>query len=364
MTITARPLELIKLALITTLVALAGAFVALALGIELPPFMLPALGAVSLAEAAVLSQNDLQRGVIETFILNSGILDRAPTKEIEGNAYAYNREQALPGVEFRAVNSAYAESTGAVAQATETLVILGGDADVDTYIIKTRSNLNDQKGTQTALKVKAAAFKLQDTFINGDVAVDANSFDGLKKRLTGAQVITAGANGLPVIGASSNDRHAFLDQVDALLAAVPGIDGNNGALYMNDLVKAKLMGSARREHIATTDIDDFGKTVDRYRGIPLVDVGTKADGTRIIPQTETQGGAGATASSIYAVKFGEDEADGATTILYNGPEQVFDVRDLGELQAKPAERVRIEGFLGLALFSGKAAARLQGVLAS
>jgi hypothetical protein len=321
------------------------------------------VAAITLVEAAKLSQTELQRGVVETFILESYILDRAPLKQIEGNAYGYNEEGALPGVEFRAVNAAYTESTGTVNQKTETLVILGGDADVDTYIIRTRSNLNDQKATQTALKVKAASYKLQDTFINGDVAVDANAFDGLKKRLTGGQVITAGANGLAIIGADSAARHAFLDKVDELIATVPGLTGDNGALYMNDLVKAKLMGSARREHIATTSVDDFGKTTDRYRGIPLIDVGSKADGTRIIPQTETQGGS-SVASSIYAAKFGQDEADRAVTMLYNGPEAVFDVRDLGELQTKPSERVRIEGFVGMALFGGKAAGRLQGVLAS
>jgi hypothetical protein len=74
----------------------------------------------------------------------------------------------------------------------------------------------------------------------------------------------------------------------------------------------------------------------------MVDIGTKADGTRILPQTETQGTA-VDASSIYLVKFGADEAERAVTVIYNGPPTVFDVRDLGELQAKPSERVRIEG---------------------
>lgn len=318
--------------------------------------------ALTLAEAAKLSETDLQAGVVETFIMESSVLDRALLKSIEGNAYAYNEEGTLPAVEFRAVNAAYAEATGTVNQKSETLVILGGDADVDTFIIKTRGNVNDQKATQTALKVKAATYKFQDTLINGDIAVDANSFDGLKKRLVGGQVITTATNGLPIIGADSNARHTFLDTIDALLAAVPGLDGSNGGLYMNDLVKAKLLGSARRETLSTTTRDDFGKTIERYRDIPILDIGTKADGTRILPQTETVG-TSTDCSSIYAVKFGSDEAERAITVLYNGPSSVFDVRDLGELQAKPSERVRIEGFLGLAAFGGKAAARLQGVRA-
>lgn len=313
--------------------------------------------ALTLSEAAKLSNTDLQRGVIETFILESAVLDRAQFLTIQGNAYAYNEEASLPGVEFRAVNSAYTESTGTFNQKTESLVILGGDADVDTFLVQTRGNLNDQRAIQTRAKVKASVYKFQDTFINGDTAVDANSFDGLKKRLTGNQVISAGTNGIPVIGSSDNDRYAFLDKLDELIAAVgaPGPD----ALYMNRSVRQKILSSARRlTTAAQTDRDEFGRTITTYNGIPLLDIGTTAAGAQIIPQTETQGSSNV-ASSIYAVKFGSDESDGAVTALTNGGIQV---KDLGEIDAKPVYRTRIEFFCGMAVFSGKAAARLTGVL--
>jgi hypothetical protein len=309
--------------------------------------------ALTLAQAAKLSQTDLQRGVVETFLQESVILDRIPLKEIEGNAYAYNEEAALPGVEFRAVNSAYAESTGTFNQKTEALVILGGDADVDTFIAKTRSNLNDQRAEQDRMKVKAASMRFQDAFINGDVAVDANSFDGLKKRLTGSQVLDAGENGLAVIGASSADRHTFFDKLDELLAAVKG---GAEVLYMNNLVKSWLRSAARREGFHSADRDEFGRLVDFYNGIPMLDLGETAAGERIIPQTEKQGAKEGT-SSIYAVRYGSDEGDRAVTGLTNGG---VDVRDLGELESKPAYRTRIEFFCGLAVF-GPGAARLRGV---
>lgn len=308
--------------------------------------------ALTLAQSAPLSQNDLQRGVVETFVQESPVLDRIPLMGINGNAYAYNEEATLPGVEFRAVNAAYAESTGTVNQRTESLVILGGDADVDTFIVQTRGNLNDQRATQTAMKVKAAAYKYQDAFINGDVAVDANSFDGLKKRLTGAQVIAAGTNGVgPVAGG-----HDFFDALDSLIAAV---SGGPDALYMNASIRAKIMSSARR--LGGADFMNealTNKRVPTYNGIPLLDIGNKADGTAIIPQTETQGTSTA-ASSIYAVSFGQGEGDQAVTGLTNGGVQV---KDLGEIDSKPVYRTRIEFFCGLGVFGGKAAARLSGVL--
>lgn len=314
--------------------------------------------ALTLAQSASWSENDLQRGIVETFALESSVLDRLPLLTINGNAYAYNEEASLPGVEFRAVNSGYAESTGTINQRTETLVILGGDADVDRFLVQTRGNLNDLRAEQTQMKVKSAAFKFQDTFINGDVAVDANSFDGLKKRLTGAQVIAAGANGAPVIGTDDDARHAFLDQLDALIAAVPGFGERNGALYMNSSILARIKSSARRLTMFDQTTDTFGRTIATYNGIPLIDIGNKADGTPIIPQTETQGTA-TDASSIYAVKFGANEADRGITGLTNGGVQV---RDIGELETKPVYRTRIEFYCGLAAFGGRGAARLTGVL--
>lgn len=328
--------------------------------------------AVTLAQAAVLSQNDLQAGVLERFVQESPILDRLPLLQIDGNAYAYNAEATLPGVEFRAVNAAYAESTGTVVQATEGLVILGGDADVDTFIQATRSNLNDQLETQIRFKVKAASYKFQDAFFNGDVAVDANGFDGLKKRLTGAQVIAAGTNGIPVVGNGGTDVHAFLDVLDNALAQAK-ISGDNGAIYANNLVGARLSSVGRRANLLSQEVIELGpitKRVVTYRGTPILDPGDKLDGSRILPQTEVQGSSSA-ASSIYCVRFGEDESDQGVTGLFNGNhaeadqrDGVFAVKRLGEQQAKPAHRIRVEGFVGVATFGGQAASRITGVLAA
>ncbi|MBC3987835.1 hypothetical protein H8N00_02705 [Streptomyces sp. AC563] len=316
--------------------------------------------ALTLPEAAKLSTTDLQRGVIETFVQESSILDRLPLLPIEGNAYAYNEEATLPGVQFRAVNEAYAESTGTVNQKSESLVILGGDADVDKFIVKTRGNLNDQRAIQTRMKIKAAAYKFQDAFFNGDVATEPKGFDGLRKRLVGAQVISAGTNGAPIVGADGKDSHAFFDLLDDLIGKVPGLTGANGALYANRTVIAKIKSAARRiggyEMVREALT---GKMVATYNGIPLLDPGQTAAGADILPQTETQGTA-TDASSIYAVRFGQAEDDRAVTGLTNGGIQVT---DLGELESKPSYRTRIEFYTGLAVFGGRGAARLNGVLA-
>lgn len=317
--------------------------------------------AVTLAQAALLSMNDLQQGVIETFVQVSPVLDRLPLMDIQGNAYAYNEEATLPGVAFRSVNEAYVESTGVVVQKTEGLVILGGDADVDRYIVQTRGNVNDQRATVTGMKVKAASYLFQDTFFNGDVAVNPKAFDGLKKRITGAQIVDAGVNGSPVVGNGGTDAQAFFDLLDTLVAAVPGIDGSNGAIYANAAIVAKIRSAGRRLGGVDTVIEDTTqKRVLQWNGIPVLDPGSTAAGANILPQTETQG-TSAIASSVYAVKFGQNEGDQAVTGLTNGGVMVD---DLGFLQSQPVYRTRIEFYCGTAVFGGKAAARLRGVLAS
>ncbi len=57
--------------------------------------------ALTLPEAAKLSTDTLQRGVIETFARTSAVLEQLPFMEIVGNSYLYNQEAALPGVAFR-----------------------------------------------------------------------------------------------------------------------------------------------------------------------------------------------------------------------------------------------------------------------
>lgn len=316
--------------------------------------------AVTLAQAALLSENDLQRGVIETFVQESPVLDRLPLMDIEGNAYAYNEEATLPGVAFRSVNEAYTESTGTVNQKTESLVILGGDADVDRFIVQTRGNLNDQRAIQTRMKVKAASYKFQDTFFNGDVAVDTKAFDGLKKRLTGAQVVDYATNGA---GVNTDDatRNGFFDALDDLVARVPGLNATNGAIYANRLVIGKIRSAGRRLGGVDYFNDDVtGKRILAWNGIPVLDPGQTTAGAEILPLSETQGSS-SLASSVYAVKFGEGEEDGGVTGLTNGGVMVD---DLGQLQEKPVYRTRIEFYCGLGVFGGKAAARLRGVLNS
>lgn len=306
--------------------------------------VVPMIGAVTLAQSADLSTNTLRRGVIEKFIDSSAVLARIPFMEIEGNAYQYSTESALPGIAFRAVNAAYTESTGAVVNATEGLKILGGDADVDRFIQKTRSNRVDQVSTQTKLKAKAAAIKFTEAFFEGDSAVDANSFDGLRTRLTGAQVILAGAGGAALT----------LAMVDDLISRVDNAD----VIFTHEWLIRKINALVRATGGTVPEPrNEYGRTWYEYAGVTMVDPGKGLDGvTAILGFDEDPGDAVADTASMYACVWGEDEYLAGLT---NGG---IDVYPLGELESKPAFRVRIEWYAGLAMFRARAAARLRGIL--
>jgi hypothetical protein len=105
--------------------------------------------ALTLAEASKLSQDMLLKGVIETIIQESPVLQVLPFIEVVGNGLTYNRENTLPSASFYDVGDTWAESTPTFTQVTATLKILGGDADIDKSLypnLRTPSGYADRFG--------------------------------------------------------------------------------------------------------------------------------------------------------------------------------------------------------------------------
>jgi len=314
--------------------------------------------AVTLAEAAITSQDPRVPGVVQT-LNTSQIMNRIPFESIAGRAFSYNNEATLPAAAFRAVNAGYTESTGTFNNATESLVILGGDYVVDRFLEQTSTgSVASLVAAQRDMKARSIAAKFSDTFINGSTGVDANSFNGLKTRLTGGQVLSSGTNGA-AMNTDAATRTAFLDRLDALLALCPGAD----AIYANSQVIAMLRTVFRNTTINNYTVDELtGRPlqVPTWQGVPILDAGLKADQTQVIPQTETQG-TSVNASSIYAVNFAENENTPGVLGITNGGLQVDPPR---QLETKPSWLGRIEIYCGIAMLGAQPAARLSGVLAS
>ena len=298
-----------------------------------------------LAESAKLSNDLVQRGVIETILEESPMLRVLPFLEVEGNSFKYAQENTLGGAQFYAVNGVWSEGAATFTQKTASLAILGGDADVDAFVQRTRSNLTDQRAIQTQLKAKAVAQKWQQTVIAGDTSTDPNAFDGLKTLYpsTGlsGQVITPAAGG----GALTL---ALLDQLVDLVRG-----GKPDLLLMSKRTRRKLKSLlAASAHYVETGESSFGKQVMFYDGIPVLVSDYIAD-------TEAaDNGSGSTFSSIYAIHV--SPADGLVGLTNGRIEAV----DIGPLETKDASRVRIRWYVGLAVLRDSAVARMNGVSAA
>ena len=293
--------------------------------------------ALTLLEAAKLNTGDVYKaGVLKKYAETSEILRLLPFESINGNSLRYNVEETLPGVGFRGVNGSYTESTGIINPKVESLTIAGGDLDVDKFIVDTMGA--DQRSVHEAMKIKALALAWTKTFIKGDSESDPTTFDGLQKRINGDALILNHASGAGL-------SLAKLDE------AIDAVDGAN-AILMSKAMRRRLTVAARTTAVGGNigyTIDEFGRQVTTYNDLPIVIVDKDNENTDILGFTET----GST-TSIYVVAFGEGMVSG----LQNGG---MDVRDLGELEAKPALRTRIEWYSGFGVFAPRSASRLKNI---
>lgn len=303
--------------------------------------------ALSLAEASKLSNDILLQGVVETIVKDSPVLQYMPFIEITGNGLTYNRENALPDIDFYDVGDTWNESTPTFTQITANLKIMGGDADVDNFLKATRSNIQDLEAAVIELKAKALTNKFEDTFIYGDSAVNAKQFDGLRKIIDtetpGSQVIAAGASGASLT----------LAMLDELIDAVKG--GKPDMLLMNRRSRRKINALVRASGgMMETDRDKWGNFVQYWDGI-LIGVNDWILDTHVVEDSVETATTGGDCSVVYAVQLGEGALCGLTAPGH------LTVEPVGALETKDATRTRIKWYCSMALFSDIKAAALIGV---
>lgn len=295
---------------------------------------------VTLTQAGLLSRNMLIRGVVETIVSESAVLNYLPFMEVVGSSLAFPQETVLPAVAFNAVGGAWAESAPTFVQQTETLKILGGDADVDNYLERSFADTNDIEALVLHEKAKAVAYQFNTAFFTGDTGVDANSFDGIDKRLAAAaaaQTVTAGANGAAL----------SLPVMDQLIDAVK--PGRPDALFMSRRSRRNLNALRRSAgNVLQSDLNEFGRMVLWYDGIPV-----EIDDN--IPDTKAVGTSGNICSTVYALKFGWNVG---VMGLHSGGIQVDRI---GSLETKDASRNRVKWYVSIALMNPVGCARLIGV---
>ena len=353
---------------------------------------------ISLTEASKLSTDILLKGIIETIIKDSPILQELPFIQIVGNSLKYNREKTLPTVGWYApVTGTWTQSEPAFEQCSASLCVLGGDADVDNFLKATRSNIQDLEAAVIELKAKALRNEFENTFLNGDSGVDANQPDGLYKTMKGTaweataayslrdivvptagtengfryECTTAGTSGSSEptwkttegetntdgtvvwtcrfgnhLGSGQNGAALSLTSMDKLIDLVRG--GKPDMLLMSRRSRRKLAALARAQGSnLQVGQGKLGEFVELYNGIPVAVSDWVRDNYTV--------GTSSDCSAIFAFQMGEGAVCGLTS-----PE-VIQVERLGSLETKDASRTRVKWYVSLANFSIVKCAMLTGV---
>ena len=317
---------------------------------------------VTLAESAKLAQNELVAGVIENIITVNRMFDVLPFDGIEGNALAYNRENALGPVAAVGVGDSdgsigsgasgtnqterqAAKNAATFTQVTSTLTTVMGDAEVNGLIQATRSgDGNDQTAVQIASKAKSAGRKYQDMLINGDG--NNFSFSGLINLCAAGQTVDTGVNGSAL-------TFAILDE---LLDTVTDKDGVVDYFTMHARTLRSYMALLRGlggASIGDTVTLPSGEEVPAYRGVPIF----RND---YVPINQTKGGSSNT-TTIFAGTLDDGSRQHGIAGLTAERMSGINVVDVGESETKDERIWRVKWYSGLALFSEKGLACADGI---
>lgn len=271
---------------------------------------------ITLAEAKVGMADHVDQMIVDEFRRSSLLLDRlvfdnaiSPGTGGSTLTYGYIQLKTPSTAAVRAINSEYTAGEAKRQEKTAKAVIMGGSFEVD-RVLQSTSGAVDELAFQAAQKIKATSNYFHNLVINGTSASSGdgfvvNTFDGLRKLLNGTSNVFDTTIDLSDSTKLDSNSNAFIDQLDQL---VHSIDGETSMLLLNGDMLLKVRAAARRAGYYERTKDDFGRVVETFAGIPLLDVGKYYNGTSSVDVigTSTPTASAAGTSSIYAVSIGLD----------------------------------------------------------
>ena len=158
------------------------------------------MASITLPEWMKQETDPLKSGVIETLYTEEPIMQLIPWMTIAGLAYPYNREESLPGVNFRKINEPYTPTTGIVNRLVEVLRPFGSESDCDRALVSAYGNGQRVQRLESHLKAQAVKFVQMFLYGNspgsraGTAYDDIDGFDGMQARCGASQIIDAGGS--------------------------------------------------------------------------------------------------------------------------------------------------------------------------
>ena len=265
--------------------------------------------AITLAEAKIGMADKVDQQIVDMFrrsslLLDNMVFDNCISPGTGGSTltYGYLQLKSPATAAVRNVGDEYVPGEAKKEKKTTGAIIMGGSFQMD-RVLQNTSGAADELAFQAEQKIKATANYFHNLVINGSAEEEdgfvSGTFDGLKKLLSGTANELTSATDLTTSEKLDENYNAFLDEMDAFISA---LDGAPSMLLMNRSMLIKLRSIARRAGYYERSCDDFGRTVETYAGIPMVDMGQYFDGEKISDVIATENGK----TSIYAVALGLD----------------------------------------------------------
>lgn len=315
---------------------------------------------ITLEQAKVGMADKVDQAVIDQFRRGSYLLDRlvfdnAVSPGTAGSTLTYGYVKLLkPSIaKFRKLNEEYTANEATREKASADLKIFGGEFALDRVIINT-SGAVDELDFQMQEKIKAAINLFHYTVINGDSSTNEDEFDGLAKLLKGSTTefndeytlttdkaldtaktyyTRSGSGtdkspykyakvGSPSVGdigtyyelstidlstskAMDDNYNEFLDMMNDFVAKM---QGKPHMFLTNSKMATKMKGVARRAGYFSRQEDAFGRSIDMWDGIPIVDLEEYYDGENTKLCVPIEDGL----TSIYAVQIAKDGFHGVS----------------------------------------------------
>jgi hypothetical protein len=272
--------------------------------------------AITLAEAKVGMADKVDQQVIDTFRRSSLLLDRLTfdnsiSPGTGGSTLSYGYVQLLTPstAAVRKINEEYTPGEAKRTEKTTKAIVMGGSFQID-RVLQNTSGAVDELAFQAEQKIKATSNFFHNAVINGTSAASGTgymtgTFDGLRKLLSGSSNEVTSSVSLGNAAAMDANAGAFLDELDEFMSL---LDGTPSMLLMNKKMLSRVRGVARRAGYYERSKDDFGRVVEYYNGVPMMDAGEYYDGTNTVNVIPVDSGK----TSIYAVTLGLDGFHGVS----------------------------------------------------
>jgi len=310
---------------------------------------------MTLVEGSKRSNDVLQQGIVELIVTDDPIMSRLGFKDIKGNGLTYNVESVMSGADFYSPGDTWVESTSEVTQATAHTRILGGDADVDNYLLTTRGDHQDLMSEQITAKTKAINYAFNTALLYGYNATETKKFDGIHQLLQSETYNTV------AVGASDTPAALSMTKIEEILDMIK--NGSADVLLMTKLMRRsintylKSVGGITYEQSANGTVQTIQETPvvvsDFLSNFESCD-NDYGSGYGHDPTDGTTLGNNDGSTSIFALQFGDQALCG----VQSAP---ITTKRFDDLETKDGSRIRIKWYPSIMIQSIISCSKLTGI---